>query len=81
MKRFERIGEGPSNVRAAASTKVKSSKAITALSQQMEFAHLQRVAGSYWDPMYRFGIALLSGKVSDDELQELLDNTVEEIEN
>lgn len=79
LKRFEVRGEGPANKAAAAAPQVQQSYAIAALSRQTEFGHLQRVAESYWDPMYRLGNTLCAKNVDHRNMQTLLDETVKEI--
>lgn len=73
IKRFEIIGECPSNVNAASSPVVRSAPAVAALSEQSRYADTQRVADTYWNPSYIFGITLAGGNPDHKELQELLD--------
>ncbi|MCI9119973.1 MAG: extracellular solute-binding protein [Oscillibacter sp.] len=75
--RFQLRGQGPANRRAAESAEVQDSPAIAALLEQSAFSQLQRIGGSYWDPVSEFalGIASLSGG----ELQPALDKMVEGI--
>ena len=79
LKRFELIGECPSNVKAASSSLVQDSPAIAALAEQSEYAYAQRIAGSYWHPSYIFGITMAGGNSDDQDLQTLLDNMTMEI--
>lgn len=79
LKRFEQRGDSPSNVNAAANPKIKVSEAISALTAQVPYGHLQKVADTYWDPMYRMGNILASDKEENRDLQSLLDETVEAI--
>ena len=79
MKRFEVIGECPSNANAAASEAVQSSPAIAALAQQSRFAYAQRIADQYWHPSYIFGITMAGGNSDQQDLQTLLDNMTKEI--
>lgn len=76
IKRFEIIGECPSNVNATRSPTVSASPVIAALSEQSRFADTQRIANAYWNPTYIFGITLAGGNPDNKELQELLDTLV-----
>lgn len=76
IKRFEVLGECPSNVNAAQSPTVKTSPVITALSEQEKFADTQRIANTYWDPSYIFGVTMAGGNPDDKDLQELMDTLV-----
>lgn len=67
-------GEGPSNLAAAASEEIASAPALAALAAQSEYADLQRVGDSYWDPAASLGQALVEGSYTD--VQELLDEAV-----
>lgn len=78
-RRFELIGECPSNVNAASNVLVKESPAITALSEQSEYAYAQRIADSYWNPSCLFGITIAGGNSDEQDLQTLLDNMTKEI--
>lgn len=79
LKRFELVGECPSNVKAASSATVQASPAIAALAEQSEYAYAQRVADSYWNPSYIFGITMAGGNSDEQDLQALLDTMVKEI--
>ncbi len=79
LKRFEVVGEGPANIQAAQSESVQSSVAIAALSEQMQYGHLQRVAGSYWDETFKLGNILLAGNIENRDIQELLDEMVAKV--
>ena len=79
LKRFELVGECPSNIKAASSTLVQASPVIAALAQQSEYAYVQRIADSYWHPSYIFGITMAGGNSDDQDLQTLLDNMTMEI--
>lgn len=70
-------GEGPSNINAAASDEIASLPALAALSQQSQYADLQRVGNNYWDPAATLGQALVEGNYTD--VQSLLDEAVEGI--
>lgn len=69
----------PSNVNAASSESVQSSPALAALSEQSKYAYVQRVTDAFWHPAYVFGITIAGGNPDDQDLQTLLDNTVNEI--
>lgn len=77
--RFEQRGQGPSNIRAAASAAVQESPAITALLAQSEFSQLQRIGGKFWDPVSAFALNMAEGNPSGTSLQEQLDRLVEEV--
>ncbi len=70
-------GEGPANTAAAASEEIASLPALAALAEQSEFADLQRVGDSYWDPAATLGETLVEGNYTD--AQQLLDEAVEGI--
>lgn len=72
--RFNERGQGPSNTAAAESA---SSPAIEAVLAQSEYASLQRVGGNYWDPVATFGAIMVDGNSDGQDLQTLLDNTVD----
>ena len=76
--RFEVRSQGPSNNNSAASEEVKKVPAIQAVLAQSEFGALQRVGNSYWAPTSEYGEAVAAGKgkLSDEELQKLLDKMV-----
>lgn len=80
MIRYQTTGECPANVEAANSYKVQVSAPIAALNQQNKYATMQNVLESYWDPMEQFGKALVSGNTQKEDLQALLDKTVQEIQ-
>lgn len=77
--RFIMRGQGPSNINAAASEEVQSSRAITALLKQSEFSCLQRIGGNFWEPVSAFTEDILSNKQTDKSLQEKLDKMTEGI--
>lgn len=79
MIRFERKGDCPSNVNAAASKKVIESPAIAALAAQSEYAHIQRVSDSFWMPVYVYGTTITAGNLDEKSLQILLDQMVKDI--
>lgn len=74
--RFQVRNQGPSNIKAAESEEVKKVPAIQAVLAQSEFGALQRVGNNFWSPLTEYGEALASGKVTDEELQDLLDKMV-----
>lgn len=78
-RRFEAVGECPSNVNAAAAKEVQDSPAVAALLAQSEYAYAQRVAESYWHASYMFGITMAGGNSDHQDLQELLDQMIREI--
>ena len=77
--RFEMRGQGPANTNAAASASVQDSPAITALMEQSEFSCLQRIGGSFWDPVSAFATNMAAGNPGGKDLQEQLDTMVEGI--
>ena len=79
LTRFRERGEGPSNVNAAGTDEVKASIAISALSEQSVYGHLQNVADTFWTPTYVFGTTIAAGNMDNVDLQELLDTMVEGI--
>lgn len=74
LRRFEVLGYGPSNINAAASDKVASDPALTALAVQSAFAISQHVLGAYWTPSEAFGAELEAH--TDGDLQAMLDQLV-----
>lgn len=76
---FRLRGEGPSNVKAAASEEVQAAKAIAALGEQSAYGYLQDVGSSFWTPTYVFGTTIASGNADGADLQELLDVMVQGI--
>lgn len=78
-ERFKARGEGPSNIKAAASPDVSASPAIRALGEQAAYGYLQNVGGAYWQPMYVFGTTLSSGNKDNTDYQKLLDILVDGI--
>lgn len=79
VKRFEQRGLGPANVEAAASDEVKASPAIAALSEQSQFATVQRIGDKYWSPAQTYGAIIAAGNSDKVELQTLVDNLAEGI--
>lgn len=72
--RFEELGYGPSNIKAAASDAVQSDPALSALAEQSNFAISQHVLGQYWTPAAAFGAELVAHSTND--LQTMLDQLV-----
>ena len=70
-------GEGPANINAAASEEIANLPALAALTDQSNYADLQRVGDNYWDPAATLGQSLVEGKY--DDVQALLDEAVEGI--
>lgn len=79
MTLFRLKGEGPSNVKAAASEEVRAAKAIAALGEQSAYGYLQNVGGSYWTPTNVFGTTIAARNPDGTDLQELLDTMVKGI--
>lgn len=79
IKRFETIGECPSNINAASSEAVQSSPALAALSEQSKYAYAQRITDAFWHPAYVFGITIAGKNPDNQDLQTLLDDMVNEI--
>lgn len=79
VKRFEQRGLGPANVEAAASDAVKASPAIAALSEQSQFATVQRIGDKYWSPAQTYGAIIAAGNSDKVDLQTLVDNLAEGI--
>lgn len=67
-------GEGPSNLKAAASEEIASAPALAALAEQSEYASLQRVGNEYWAPAATLGQLLVEGTYTD--VQKILDDAV-----
>lgn len=77
--RFEMRGQGPSNIKAAQSDKIKESQAVQAVIAQSEFSELQRLGGNFRDPVTEFGNQMAKGNTGGKNLQTLLDNMVKKI--
>ncbi len=76
--RFTMRGQGPSNIKAAASPEVADAPAIQAILAQSEYAVPQRIGANYWAPAQKFGEQMASGMTPSD-LQQYMDSLVEEI--
>ena len=79
VQRFGITGECPSNVKAMAADDVQKSAAVVALAEQAPFSVQQKLADAYWTPASTLGTLLASGNPDNIDLQELLDETVEQI--
>lgn len=79
LTRFRKRGEGPSNVKAAASEEVQAAPAIKALSEQSAYSHLQNVAETFWTPTFKFGTIIAGGNRDKADIQKLLDVMTEGI--
>lgn len=77
--RFEKRGQGPSNIKVASSEDVQNAPAIQAVLAQAEFATLQRIGNNYWVPVAELGEKLAAGNPEGTDLQELLDKTVKAV--
>lgn len=77
--RFERRGQGPSNISAASSAEVQDSPAIAALLAQSEFSQIQRVGGKFWEPVETFASSMAQGNPSGVSIQAQLDRMVEDM--
>ncbi len=71
--RFTMRAQGPSNMNAADSPEVQKEPAIRAVLAQSEYAVLQRVGNSYWEPVQKFGETIAAGNPEGQDVQELLD--------
>ena len=70
-------GQGPSNIKVAASQEIQQSPAIAALLEQSEFSQLQWIGGKFWDPVSKFAGNMALGNPSGQDLQEQLDEMAE----
>lgn len=77
--RFTMRGQGPSNVNVASQPEVQASPAIKAVLAQSEYGNLQRIGSNYWEPVAEFGNKMAAGNPKGEDLQKLLDETVEEV--
>ena len=77
--RFTKRGQSPSNIEASKTPQIAQSPAIQALLEQSEFASLQRVGSSYWDPVQMFGQTIVDGNPQGNDLQELVNNMTDGI--
>lgn len=74
--RFSMRGQGPSNTAASSTGEVAQSKGLQALQKQAEYASLQRVGGTFWDPATNLGTILSEGNPGGKDLQTLLNEMV-----
>lgn len=80
MKRFTDRAMGPSNIKAAASEAVGANIALAALAEQLQYSVSQNnVPAAYWTAAEGFGTDLVSGTVSDDALQGMLDTLTDTV--
>lgn len=79
VKRFEQRGLGPANVEAAASEAVQASPAIAALTEQAQYAAVQRIGDKYWSPAQTYGAIIAAGNSDGTDPQTLVDNLTEGI--
>ena len=80
LKRFEAVGDGPTNTKAAQDPKVLASPTIAALAAQSAYATTQNVTGNYWTPVNTlFEIINQGGTYTDAQLKDLLNTAVEGI--
>ena len=77
--RFSMRGQGPSNKAASSSGEVAQSKGLQALQKQADYASLQRVGGTFWDPATNFGTIMSQGNPGGKNLQTLLNEMVTDI--
>lgn len=77
--RFEMRGQGPSNINASKSDKVKEAQAVQAVLAQSEFSELQRLGGNFWTPTTDFGNMMAGGSTGGKKLQTVLDKMVKDI--
>ena len=74
--RFSMRGQGPSNTAASSTGEVAQSKGLQALQKQAEYASLQLVGGTFWDPATNLGTILSEGNPGGKDLQTLLNEMV-----
>ena len=77
--RFTMRGQGPSNLKAAESPEIQQAAAIQAVLAQSEYSELQRLGANFWAPATALGNTLAAGNPEHEDLQQLLDKTVEGI--
>lgn len=80
QKHYEVTGECPANTTLAESEQVKGSEPIAALQEQNRYADNQCVTQSFWAPMTVLGMYVSTENVDGQDIQELLDKTVQQIE-
>jgi len=74
--RFETVGQGPSNIQAAASPAVQANHALAAMAAQANYSGFFNPGGSYWDPMGTLGAIIAQGNPDNTDPQVLIDNAV-----
>ena len=74
--RFSMRGQGPSTTAVSSIGEVAQSKGLQALQKQAEYASLQRVGGTFWDPATNLGTILSEGNPGGKDLQTLLNEMV-----
>ncbi len=79
LERFRQRGEGPSNIKAAASDEIQSSPAMAAFAAQSVYGEQQNVLDSFWNPSYVFGTIIAAGNPDNLDIQTLLDTMTEQI--
>jgi len=75
--RFETVGQGPSNIQAAASPAVQANPALAAMAMQANYSGFFSPGGSYWDPMGTLGAIIAQGNPDGTDPQVLIDNAVQ----
>lgn len=78
-ERFRQRGEGPSNIKAAASPEIQSSPAMAAFAAQSVYGEPQNVLDTFWTPTYMFGTIIAAGNPDNRDIQALLDTMVEDV--
>jgi len=76
VKRFEMVGQGPSNIQAAASDAVQANVALAAMAMQANYSGFFNPGNTYWDPMGTLGAIIAQGNPDNIDAQTLLNNTV-----
>ena len=76
---FQETGEVPANQEVADMEEVQKAPAVKALTEQEQYASLQRVGGNYWNAASKFGVTIASGNPDKKDLQELLNKMVKGI--
>lgn len=79
MRRFDKIGESPSNINAKENEKVKNSDIINAVAEQKKYSVAQNICEAYWDPMSRLGVYLAAGNPDNADMSQVLENVVRDI--
>lgn len=79
MERFRQRGEGPSNIKAAASPEIQESPAMAAFAEQSVYGELQNVLDTFWNPSYVFGTIIAAGNPDNLDIQTLLDTMTKDI--